>query len=124
VFILAPAPPDSPAHSAGWMVTILSDQLTVRGYSANEAWVPGPIAVQNVPGKLGGMQSVDMGAPAAMVAPVGTGPAVVDPVLVGLVSGIFDQARGLKSERRLACLFVGSPSPSAHCWSSVRTERV
>ncbi|QRV74948.1 mRNA export factor mex67 [Ceratobasidium sp. AG-Ba] len=28
VFILAPAPPDSPAHAAGWMVTILSDQLT------------------------------------------------------------------------------------------------
>ncbi|KAG8683361.1 nuclear mRNA export, poly(A)+RNA binding protein, partial [Ceratobasidium sp. 395] len=28
VFVLAPASPDSPAHVAGWAVTILSDQLT------------------------------------------------------------------------------------------------
>ncbi|CAE6470841.1 unnamed protein product, partial [Rhizoctonia solani] len=48
VFVVAPAPPDSPSYAAGWRVTILSDQLTVRGYSANEAWVPGPIVVQNV----------------------------------------------------------------------------
>ena len=84
VFILAPAPPDSAAHSAGWMVTILSDQLTVRGYSANEAWVPGPIAVQNVnpnapdgpkTNTLGAMQSVDMGAGGA-----------IDPILASLVS--------------------------------------
>ncbi|KAF8754182.1 Paf1 [Rhizoctonia solani] len=48
VFVVAPSPPDSPSYAAGWRVTILSDQLTVRGYSANEAWVPGPIVVQNV----------------------------------------------------------------------------
>ncbi|CAE6456485.1 unnamed protein product [Rhizoctonia solani] len=48
VFVVAPAPPDSPSYAAGWRVTILSDQLTVRGYSANEPWVPGPIVVQNV----------------------------------------------------------------------------
>ncbi|CAE6442313.1 unnamed protein product [Rhizoctonia solani] len=48
VFVVAPTPPDSPSYAAGWRVTILSDQLTVRGYSANEAWVPGPIVVQNV----------------------------------------------------------------------------
>lgn len=81
VFVLAPAPPDSPAHAAGWMVTILSDQLTVRGYSANEAWVPGPIAVQNInapvggkPGLLGVAPSVNMSA------------TVIDPTLANLVS--------------------------------------
>ncbi|KAB5595766.1 MRNA export factor mex67 [Ceratobasidium theobromae] len=70
VFVLAPAAPDSPSYVAGWRVTILSDQLTVRGYSANEAWVPGPIVVQNTntgkstPGPGTGppsaMSSVDM----------------------------------------------------------------
>ena len=35
VLIPAPAPPDSTAHTAGWMVTILSDQLTIR-YAANK----------------------------------------------------------------------------------------
>jgi hypothetical protein len=87
------------------MVTILSDQLTVRGYSANEAWVPGPITVQNVPGKLGGMQSVEMGTPTAMVAPVGVAAAVIDPILVGLVSDAFDRTRDLESERGVARLF-------------------
>ncbi|CAE6462120.1 unnamed protein product [Rhizoctonia solani] len=69
VFVVAPAPPDSPSYAAGWRVTILSDQLTVRGYSANEAWVPGPIIVQNmnsgkgttpVPTTLAPMPSVQM----------------------------------------------------------------
>ncbi|GAA5980720.1 hypothetical protein JCM10908_001750 [Rhodotorula pacifica] len=32
-FILAPAPPGSPAHAAGWPCIVLSDTLTVRGYS-------------------------------------------------------------------------------------------
>ncbi|KAG9096030.1 nuclear mRNA export, poly(A)+RNA binding protein [Ceratobasidium sp. UAMH 11750] len=78
VFVLAPAPPDSSAHAAGWMVTILSDQLTVRGYSANEAWVPGPIVVQNLPGKLDGTQSVAMGTP------TGQTESVLDPILANL----------------------------------------
>lgn len=67
------------------MVTILSDQLTVRGYCANEAWVPGPIVVQNVNtnapdapklNTLGGMQSVDMS----------TNGAILDPILASLVN--------------------------------------
>ncbi|KAG9083564.1 nuclear mRNA export, poly(A)+RNA binding protein, partial [Ceratobasidium sp. 392] len=78
VFVLAPAPADSPAHAAGWAVTILSDQLTVRGYSANEAWVPGPIIVQNLPGKLDGMQSVSMGTPTAQPEPT------IDPILAAI----------------------------------------
>ncbi|POY71352.1 hypothetical protein BMF94_5664 [Rhodotorula taiwanensis] len=32
-FILAPAPPGSPAQAAGWPCIVLSDILTVRGYS-------------------------------------------------------------------------------------------
>lgn len=33
----------------GWAVEILSDQLTVRGYSSSDAWTPGPMVVQPVP---------------------------------------------------------------------------
>ena len=32
----------------GWAVEILSDQLTVRGYSSGDAWTPGPMIVQPV----------------------------------------------------------------------------
>jgi nuclear RNA export factor len=30
----------------GWEVVILSDQLTVRGYSSHDAWRPGPLQVE------------------------------------------------------------------------------
>ncbi|SCV68405.1 BQ2448_526 [Microbotryum intermedium] len=39
-FILAPAPPGSPAHNAGWPCVIVSEQMTVRGYSSPIAWAP------------------------------------------------------------------------------------
>lgn len=45
-FILAPAAADSRAKMKGWAVEILSDQLTVRGYSSSDAWAPGPMVVQ------------------------------------------------------------------------------
>jgi len=45
-FILAPAPESSRAKQNGWDVVILSDQLTVRGYSSHTAWQPGPMRVQ------------------------------------------------------------------------------
>lgn len=32
----------------GWAVEILSDQLTVRGYSSSDAWTPGPMVVQPI----------------------------------------------------------------------------
>lgn len=32
----------------GWAVEILSDQLTVRGYSSGDAWTPGPMIVQPI----------------------------------------------------------------------------
>ena len=32
----------------GWAVEILSDQLTVRGYSSSDAWTPGPMIVQPI----------------------------------------------------------------------------
>ena len=32
----------------GWAVEILSDQMTVRGYSSSDAWTPGPMIVQPV----------------------------------------------------------------------------
>ena len=32
----------------GWAVEVLSDQLTVRGYSSSDAWTPGPMIVQPV----------------------------------------------------------------------------
>jgi nuclear RNA export factor len=32
----------------GWAVEILSDQLTVRGYSSSDAWAPGPMVVQPI----------------------------------------------------------------------------
>ena len=32
----------------GWAVEILSDQLTVRGYSSSDAWTPGPMTVQPI----------------------------------------------------------------------------
>lgn len=34
------------AKMKGWAVEILSDQLTVRGYSSSDAWTPGPMIVQ------------------------------------------------------------------------------
>ncbi|KDE09703.1 hypothetical protein MVLG_00106 [Microbotryum lychnidis-dioicae p1A1 Lamole] len=39
-FILAPAPPSSSAHNAGWPCVIVSEQMTVRGYSSPIAWAP------------------------------------------------------------------------------------
>lgn len=48
-FILAPAPPGSPAELAGWPCTILSDSLNIRNYSNPAAWaiVPPTAAVPN-----------------------------------------------------------------------------
>ncbi|KAF7773548.1 hypothetical protein Agabi119p4_5715 [Agaricus bisporus var. burnettii] len=45
-FILLPAPEGSRAKLAGWDVTILSDQLTIRGYSNPNVWKIGPMLVQ------------------------------------------------------------------------------
>jgi nuclear RNA export factor len=36
------------AKMKGWAVEILSDQLTVRGYSSSDAWAPGPMVVQPI----------------------------------------------------------------------------
>ena len=36
------------AKMKGWTVEILSDQLTVRGYSSSDAWAPGPMVVQPI----------------------------------------------------------------------------
>jgi hypothetical protein len=36
------------AKMKGWAVEILSDQLTVRGYSSSDAWTPGPMVVQPI----------------------------------------------------------------------------
>ncbi|KAF9790387.1 hypothetical protein BJ322DRAFT_1036097 [Thelephora terrestris] len=47
-FVLAPAADDSRAKMKGWAVEILSDQLTVRGYSSSDAWTPGPMIVQPI----------------------------------------------------------------------------
>lgn len=47
-FVLAPAADDSRAKMKGWAVEVLSDQLTVRGYSSSDAWTPGPMIVQPV----------------------------------------------------------------------------
>ncbi|KAK4704483.1 nuclear RNA export factor, partial [Phenoliferia sp. Uapishka_3] len=41
-FILAPAPPGSPAQLAGWPCVILSDSLSVRGYTDPNTWAPAP----------------------------------------------------------------------------------
>ena len=38
----------SRAKMKGWAVEILSDQLTVRGYSSSDAWTPGPMIVQPI----------------------------------------------------------------------------
>ena len=38
----------SRAKMKGWAVEILSDQLTVRGYSSSDAWIRGPMVVQPV----------------------------------------------------------------------------
>ena len=38
----------SRAKMKGWAVEVLSDQLTVRGYSSSDAWAPGPMIVQPV----------------------------------------------------------------------------
>jgi len=35
----------------GWDVCILSDQWIVRSYSSHDAWKPGPLLVQAVPGQ-------------------------------------------------------------------------
>ena len=35
----------------GWNVCILSDQWIVRSYSSHDAWKPGPLLVQAVPGQ-------------------------------------------------------------------------
>ncbi|KDN50615.1 hypothetical protein RSAG8_01113, partial [Rhizoctonia solani AG-8 WAC10335] len=79
VFVVAPAAPDSPSYAAGWRVTILSDQLTVRGYSANEAWAPGPIVVQNVNSGKGTtpVPTIPAPMPSIVMAPM-------DPVLADL----------------------------------------
>ncbi|KAF9448656.1 NTF2-like protein [Macrolepiota fuliginosa MF-IS2] len=45
-FILLPAAEGSRAKLAGWDVVILSDQLTIRGYSNSNAWKAGPLLVQ------------------------------------------------------------------------------
>jgi len=47
-FVLAPAADDSRAKMKGWAVEILSDQLTIRGYSSSDAWTPGPMIVQPI----------------------------------------------------------------------------
>lgn len=54
-FILAPSPPGSPAQLAGWPCMVLSDILTVRGYSDPSVWTPKVVpppaaAVAPVPG--------------------------------------------------------------------------
>lgn len=41
-FILAPAPPGSPAQLAGWPCIILSDLFAVRGYTDPAVWQPKP----------------------------------------------------------------------------------
>lgn len=48
-FVLAPAPPNSPAALAGWPCVILSDLLTVRGYSNLEFSKPRPPPQPKVP---------------------------------------------------------------------------
>jgi nuclear RNA export factor len=45
-FVLAPASEGTQAKADGWDVIILSDQLTVRGYSSHESWRPGRLTVQ------------------------------------------------------------------------------
>ncbi|KAF8731470.1 hypothetical protein AX14_004833 [Amanita brunnescens Koide BX004] len=48
-FVLAIAPEGSRAKANNWDVIILSDQLTIRGYSSPAAWKPGPMLVQAQP---------------------------------------------------------------------------
>ncbi|KAJ2806905.1 nuclear mRNA export, poly(A)+RNA binding protein [Coemansia guatemalensis] len=40
VFVLAPAPPGSPAAAAGSPCTITNDQLTIRRYNGFNSWIP------------------------------------------------------------------------------------
>ncbi|KAG8921064.1 nuclear mRNA export, poly(A)+RNA binding protein [Tulasnella sp. 419] len=48
-FVLAPATEGSRAQQNGWPCVVLSDQLVVRNFAGNEAWVPGPLTVQTDP---------------------------------------------------------------------------
>lgn len=45
-YVLGPAPEGSAARASGWDIVILSDQLTIRGWSSSDSWKPGRLSVQ------------------------------------------------------------------------------
>ncbi|KDQ13518.1 hypothetical protein BOTBODRAFT_133413 [Botryobasidium botryosum FD-172 SS1] len=74
-FVLGVAPTGSPAQLAGWQYTVLSDQLSIRGYSNHDAWAPGPLKI------VGSGPDVPMSAPPlAQPIPI-PAPAPVAPVV-------------------------------------------
>ncbi|BGP12687.1 nuclear mRNA export, poly(A)+RNA binding protein [Rhodosporidiobolus nylandii] len=68
-FILAPAPPGSPAQVAGWPCVILSDLLTLRGYSDLAFSKPRPPPQPAAPAPAAAPAPTPAGVPPVVAAP-------------------------------------------------------
>ncbi|KAK3829016.1 MAG: hypothetical protein J3Q66DRAFT_275631 [Benniella sp.] len=71
-FIIAPAPPNSPAAMNGWRVVIISDQIIVRSYNGSDAWKP----------------SMELSVPSSIIAAMSGVPAAGLPVPVPHIAGV------------------------------------
>ncbi|GAA5962102.1 hypothetical protein JCM3765_005521 [Sporobolomyces pararoseus] len=92
-FVLAPAPPNSPAALAGWPCVILSDLLTIRGYSNLEFSKPRPPPQPKVPKPIA--QTSASGEIPQVVAPAAPSNGVAQQPVEERAEGITDAQQSL-----------------------------